>query len=559
MSASARARPGAVDPRLLRYARATRPFLVALVVLGAITALLIIAQAWLLADVIAGALGSHTGIAGFTLPLVVLLGVVLGRAVVAWGRELLAHRASARAKAQLRAALLTHLGALGPKHLRERRAGELAVLATRGIDALDGYFSLYLPQLFLAVIVPAAVLVVIGDRDWISALIIAGTLPLIPIFMGLVGAATRDRMTLQVRTLHQLSGHFLDVVGGLSTLKVFGRAKAQIQTIGEVTDRYRQATISTLRVTFMSSLILELVATLSVALVAVEIGLRLMGGHLGLRTALFVLVLAPEAYLPLRLLGANYHASAEGMSAAREVFDVLETPLPTHGHRTETPNPALTGLSVQDLRVHYPGRGEAAIDGISLVLEPQEILAVTGPSGCGKSTLLAVLLGFITPQGGSVRVGGCELADLDPDAWRQRVSWMPQRPHLFAASIAENIALGRPDATIAEIWDALEAAGLRNVVDGQPDGLDTVLGDRGAGLSVGERQRVALARAFLRDAPLLLLDEPTANLDGATENEVLAALRRLMRGRSVVLVAHRPALVELADRVIELDRSRVAA
>ena len=559
MSTSARARSGAVDPRLLQYARATRPFLVVLVVLGVITALLIIAQASLLAYVIAAALGAGTGVSGLTLPLAALLGVVLGRAVVAWGRELMAHRASARAKAQLRAALLGHLGGLGPKHLREQRAGELAVLTTRGIDALDGYFSLYLPQLFLAVIVPAAVLVVVGVQDWISALIIAATLPLIPIFMALVGAATRDRMTLQFRTLQQLSGHFLDVVGGLSTLKVFGRAKAQIQTIGKVTDDYRRATISTLRVTFMSSLILELVATLSVALVAVEIGLRLMGGHLGLRTALLVLVLAPEAYLPLRLLGANYHASEEGMSAARQVFDVLETPLPTHGHRTETPNPALTGLAVEDLRVHYPGRGEPAIDGISLVLEPQEILAVTGRSGCGKSTLLAVLLGFVTPQAGSVRVGGCELADLDPDAWRRRVSWMPQRPHLFAASIAENIALGRPDATVAEIWDALEAAGLRDAVARQPRGLDTVLGDRGVGLSVGERQRVALARAFLRDAPLLLLDEPTANLDGATEDEVLVALRRLMRGRSVILVAHRPALVELADRVIELDGSPVPA
>ena len=432
------------------------------------------------------------------------------------------------------------------------------MLSTRGIDALDGYFSLYLPQLALAVIVPAAVLLAIGVQDWISALIIAGTLPLIPLFMVLVGAATRDRMALQARTLRQLSGHFLDVVGGLSTLKVFGRAKAQIQTIGEVTDRYRRAAISTLRVTFMSSLILELVATISVALVAVEIGLRLMGGHLGLRTALMVLVLAPEAYLPLRLLGANYHASAEGMSAARQVFDVLETPLPTRGRRIETPDPALTGLSVQDLRVEYPGRGEPAIDGLSLILEPQEVLAVTGPSGCGKSTLLAVLLGFVAPQRGSVLVGDVELGELDPDAWRSRISWMPQRPHLFAASIAANIALGRPEATADAVGYAVEAAGLGDVVARQPHGLDTVLGDRGAGLSVGERQRVALARAFVRDAPLLLLDEPTANLDGATEDEVLEALERLMRGRSVILVAHRPALVELADRVIELDRATVA-
>jgi thiol reductant ABC exporter CydD subunit len=558
MPASARARSGAVDPRLLHYARATRPFLVGLVLLGGVTALLIIAQAWLLADVIAAALGAGTGAAGLILPLAALLGVVLGRAVVAWGRELLAHRSSARAKAQLRAVMVEHLGRLGRTHHQQLRTGELAVLATRGIDALDEYFSLYLPQLLLAVIVPAAVLLAVGVQDWISALIIAGTLPLIPLFMALVGASTRDRMALQIRTLQQLSGHFLDVVGGLSTLKVFGRAKAQIQTIGEVTDRYRRATISTLRVTFMSSLILELVATVSVALVAVEIGLRLMGGHLGLRTALMVLVLAPEAYLPLRLLGANYHASAEGMSAARQVFDVLETPLPPRGHRTEVPDPALTGLTVEDLRVQYPGRGEPAVNGLSLVLEPQEILAVTGPSGCGKSTLLAVLLGFITPQRGSVQVGGYVLADLDPDAWRSRVSWMPQRPHLFATSIAENIALGRPEATIDELWAAIEAAGLRDVVARLPHGLDTILGDRGAGLSVGERQRVALARAFIRDAPLLLLDEPTANLDGATEHDVLVALQRLMRGRSVILVAHRPALVELADRVVELDRSAVA-
>jgi ATP-binding cassette subfamily C protein CydD len=559
MRAPDRERGGAIDPRLLRYARATRPFLVASIVLGSVTALLIIAQAWLLAEVIAAALAGGKGVAQLTLPLEVLLSVVLARATVAWGRELVAHRSSARAKAQLRAALLAHLGALGPSRPGEQRTGELAVLATRGIDALDGYFSLYLPQLCLAVIVPIAVLAVVLDRDWISALIIAGTLPLIPLFMALVGMATRDRMELQLRTLHQLAGHFLDVVGGLPTLKVFGRAKAQIRTIDEVTDRYRRAAISTLRVTFLSSLILELIATISVALVAVEIGLRLMDGHLGLRTALFVLVLAPEAYLPLRLLGTQYHASEEGMGAARQVFAVLETPLPARGRLTDVPDPARAVISVEDLRVQYPERTGPALDGLSLTVEPGEILAVTGPSGCGKSTLLAVLLGFLEPQSGSVCIDGVELAGLDPDAWRARVSWMPQRPHLFAASIADNIRLGRHGATSAAVWDAVDAAGLSAVVSRQPHGLETMLGDRGSGLSVGERQRVALARAFLRDAPLLLLDEPTANLDRATEDEVLGALERLVVGRTVVVVAHRPALVALADRVLELGRVRVAA
>jgi thiol reductant ABC exporter CydD subunit len=542
----------ALDQRLLAYARATRTFLLQSVGLGVLSALLLVAQAWLLADIVTRAFLGGRSLEQLQTPLIALLLVVLARATVAWAAELAASRSSARAKSQLRAALLQRVATLGLDDSREQRTGELAVLATRGIDALDGYFSLYLPQLILAAIVPVVVVVVILWNDWLSAAIIAFTIPLIPLFMALVGAATKERMDSQFRILERLAGHFLDVVAGLPTLKVFGRAKAQAQAIREITERYRRAAIGTLRITFLSSLILELVATISVALVAVEIGLRLMNGHLDLRTALFALVLAPEAYLPLRQLGANYHASAEGMAAAEQVFAVLEAPEPARGTRTDFPEEALTGLTVEGLRVSYPGRSEPALDDLSLTVGEGEVLALVGPSGCGKSTLLGVLLGLVAPELGSVRIGDVDLAELDLDAWRARLAWVPQRPHLFKASIAQNVRLGRSDASTDQVRAAIAAAGLTDAVRNLPDGLDTVLGDRGAGLSAGERQRVALARAFLRDAPLLLLDEPTASLDGETEREIVRTIARLAEGRTVVLVAHRPALIGMADRVLSL-------
>jgi thiol reductant ABC exporter CydD subunit len=366
-------------------------------------------------------------------------------------------------------------------------------------------------------------------------------------------------MDRQLRTLERLAGHFLDVVAGLPTLKVFGRAKAQAQAIREITERYRSTAMATLRITFLSSLILELVATIAVALVAVAVGLRLMSGHLDLRVALFALVLAPEAFLPLRQLGANYHASTEGVAAAEQMFAVLEAPSARTGARINFPDPAVADLAIDGLRVTYRGRSEPALDGLSLTVRAKEIVALVGPSGCGKSTLLGVLLGLIAPESGSVRIGGVELSDLDPEAWRSRLAWVPQRPHLFKASIAENIRLAHTRASIDQVWAAVSDAGLTDTVLKLPRGLDTVLGDHGAGLSAGERQRVALARAFLRDAPLLLLDEPTANLDGETEQDVVEAIQRLAGGRTVVLVAHRPALVAAADRVLALAPVEVAA
>ncbi|MFH9005725.1 thiol reductant ABC exporter subunit CydD [Streptomyces afghaniensis] len=543
-----------IDPRLLRYARATRVFLVAVVALGAVGAGLVIAQAMLIAEVVVGAFQHRMAVSELGTPLLLLAAVAVGRALVGWLTELAAHRASAAVKSELRGRLLERSAQLGPGWLSGQRTGSLVALATRGVDALDDYFSRYLPQLGLAVVVPVAVLARIVTEDWVSAAIIVGTLPLIPVFMVLIGWATQSRMDRQWRLLSRLSGHFLDVVAGLPTLKVFGRAKAQAESIRRITGEYRQATMRTLRIAFISSFALELLATISVALVAVTIGMRLVHGEMDLYIGLVILILAPEAYLPLRQVGAQYHAAAEGLAAAEEIFEVLQTPVPASGAEAVPAG----GLAFEGVTVRYPGRSADAVSDVSFTVEPGETVALVGPSGAGKSTLLNVLLGFVPPAEGRVRVGGADLADVDLEQWRSRIAWVPQRPHLYAGTIAENVRLARPEADDDAVRRALRDAGALEFVDALPEGANTVLGEDGAGLSAGQRQRLALARAFLADRPVLLLDEPTAALDGATEAEVVAAVRRLAEGRTVLLVVHRPALLAVADRVVRLAEPAIA-
>lgn len=551
-----------LDPRLLRYARRAAPWIAALAVLGAVTAGLVIVQAWLLAAVIAGAFTAKPAVAAATL--VALAAVVAVRALTAWASEATAHRAGAAAKSSLRRRLLAHVVRLGPPTRRTAlprpagpdrvpwRSAELTELATTGIDALDGYFTGYLPTMILAVAVPLAVLVTITVADPVSGLTVAVTLPLVPVFGALIGMATSRHAKKRWRALGTLAHHFLDVVAGLPTLKAFGRDRAQRDQIARITDSYRRATMATLRLAFLSSFALELVATMSVALVATEIGLRLAYGHLGLRTGLLVLILAPEAYLPLRAVGAQFHATADGLAAAEDTFAIIEDPGPDRANVTSGQDPAALAIAVERLTVRHEGRAVPAPDGLSLTIEPGRVTVLTGPSGCGKSTLLSVLLGFTVPAAGRVAVTGPGGETRDPALIRNGAGWLPQDPVLFTGTIASNIALGWPGAPAAAIERAAREAALDDVP------LERPVGERGAGLSAGQRRRVALARALLIRRPVLLLDEPTAGLDAAREETVLRTLRGYAdAGHAVLVVSHHPAVTGIADEVVDVERADV--
>jgi ATP-binding cassette subfamily C protein CydD len=554
-----------IDPRLLRYAVAARAYLVVTVALGLAGTGLILAQAGLLARALAGAARGDAA-AALAATLTALLVVVAARAAVSYGGEVAALRAAATVKSQLRRALTARSLRLGPAWLAGQRAGEIATLSTRGLDGLDSYFARYLPQLVLAVLVPIAVLARVAAADWISAVVIAVTLPLIPVFAVLVGWHTKTQTRRQWRLLAALGGHFLDVVEGLPTLKVFGRARAQEAVIAKVTEDYRAATMSTLRVAFLSALVLELSAAVATALVAVEVGLRLLYGHLGYETALLVLLLTPEAFLPLRAVGAQFHASMEGAAAAGRVFEILDTATPDEpqarpaavGRRSASADLRTQEIRLNGITVAYPGRHRPALDEVSLTIVPGDRIVLTGPSGAGKSTLLALLLRFIRPSAGTIELeGGGDLAAIDVRQWRAQIAWVPQQPYLFTGTAADNIALGQVGASRSAICRAARLAGAAGFIEELPAGYDTPLGERGLRLSAGQRQRIALARAFLRDAPLLLLDEPAAHLDPAGARLIGTAIDTALADRTVILVSHGRGWAGGGCRVISLEQGKL--
>jgi thiol reductant ABC exporter CydD subunit len=547
-----------LDPRLLRHARAVRRLLVVDAVLGVTAALLVLAQATLLAH-IAARIFAGTPLGDLLLPLGLLVAAVVARAAAVWGFEVAGRRAAVNVLSQLRQELVQARLRDDPASLDGARSAEVATAAVDGLDALQRTFAKYLPQLVVSMVVPVAVLATVAAIDPISAGIMLVTLPLVPLFMWLVGRYTERRTRERWQALQLLATHFLDVVRGLPTLRAFNRGQAQAERIAQVSDEYRRTTMGTLRIAFLSGAVLELAATLGIALVAVTVGVRLTDGKIGFTAALTVLVLAPELYLPLRNLAAQYHASADGRAVAERLLDLIGAPPPTAGGRSAPPSPREVPVRLESVSFAYPSVGDLVLDSIELELPPGQTVALVGPSGSGKSTLAAILMQLLLPTRGRVTVGEVDLAACDPAAWRSQIAWVPQDPTLFHASVADNIRLGGADAADEEVQAAATLAGAHEFISTLPAGYGTIVGDGGRPLSVGERRRVALARAFLRDAPLVILDEPTADLDPESAARIGEAVETIRDGRTVVLIAHRPELAARADRIVRVDDGRVAA
>ena len=544
----------ALDPRLLHRTRPARWLLTLDTLLGIATALAVLVQASVLALIVARAFhGVELGRLWFGLGL--LMTAFLARGAFAWGMEVAGRRAAWSVLSELRMTLVEKRLRAQPIPTDRTDSGEITAVALHGIEALESYFARYLPQVVLASIVPFVVIAWVAVMDLESALIMLLTLPLVPVFMWLIGRYTQQRTRERWQALRHLSMHFLDVVRGLPTLRALGRAGDEATALAEVSDRYRVTTMETLRVSFLSGSILELAATLGVALVAVTAGVRLVSGTLGLQAGMTVLVLAPELYLPFRKLGAEYHASADGLAVADRMFALLDAPAGTaRPGRRLAPNPSLTPVRLERLSFAYPGRPGLVLDGIDLELAPRETVALVGDSGAGKSTVAALLLGLLEPSAGRILVGGVDLRACRAETWRQVVAWVPQRPTLFRGTVADNIRLGDRSASDARLRESAALAGAGEFIRGLPQGYATLIGDGGRSLSPGECRRIALARAILKDAPLVILDEPTADLDPASVTVVAEAVRRLCAGRTMLLIAHRPELVEYADRIVHLHR-----
>jgi ATP-binding cassette subfamily C protein CydD len=552
-----------LDRRLLHLAGEARIPLGLAVAFGLLGGIATILQALFLSQAIDLAFlrrGSPGELSGL---MALLLSAVAVRAALSGMREAAACRAAIRVKARLRERLLAHLLKLGPAHARGERTGELINTVTEGIEALDGYFSQYLPSLALAALVPTTILLFVFPLDLLSGIVFLVTAPLIPLFTALIGKMAERLTRRQWDSMSRMSAHFLDVLQGLTTLKLFGRSRDETRRVERISLRFRDATMGVLRVAFLSALALELLATVSTAIIAVEVGLRLLYGDIGFQRALFVLILAPEFYLPLRNLGLRFHAGMSGVTAGKQILAVLACPSPSNaaeGHPSLSQPAALPApVRFESVSYTYPDADQPALENVSFTLLPGQQMALVGVSGAGKSTLASLLLRLIEPQNGEIWVAGRPLRSISRAAWRDQIAWAPQAPHIFHDTLAANLRLARPHAGLDELRAAARLAHLDEWIQTLPQGYDTIVGESGARLSSGQAQRLALARAFLKDAPLLVLDEPTASLDPELEAHLAESTRRLRQGRSVLVIAHRLETIASSDAVIVLDKGRLVA
>ncbi|EFH81584.1 thiol reductant ABC exporter subunit CydD [Ktedonobacter racemifer] len=546
--------------RLFRYTPQVQLYLACTIGIALLTGLLIVAQSYGITQVIQHIFLDKQTLAQVTSLLLVLAAVMLGRALLPWFGEFIAGYTASKAKTSIRERVMKRLFALGPAYTSGERSGEMANTLTEGIEALDAFFSQLLPQMIITMLVPVIILITVFACDFLSGIVLLVTLPVLPIFMILIGKAADAMTKKQWRLMNQMSAHFLDVLQGLTTLKLFDRSRAQSEIIERISERYRVMTMKVLRIAFLSAFVMELGATISVALVAVEIGLRLLYGLMPFDKAFLILLLAPEYFQPLRTIGTRFHASMNSTAAAERIFDILDTPLPEQKPATTEPLPSPETLRFEDVSFSYRQEGEEprrALVDVSFTARRGQKIAIVGPSGAGKSTLASLLLRFMELESGQILVNETPLERFSVQQWRRQVAWIPQRPYLFDASIAENIRFGRQDASMEEVIQAAKQAGIHDFIQGLPQGYETPIGERGARLSGGQIQRLSLARAFLKQAPILLLDEATANLDSQHEERILDELSALTQDHILFIIAHRLNTVRQANRILVLDEGRL--
>lgn len=547
-----------MDRRLAREIGPFRVFLIVTVGLGMLGTAVTIVQLSILARVVQRVFLGHDSLSQVAVLMSLLLLAVAARAALLWLRGLVAEEGAIRIKASLRERLVSKLARLGPSFTRDERTGEIVSTTTEGIERLDPYFARYLPQVALSLITPLMILIYVFPLDLTSGLLLLFTAPVIPILMIVVGTYAEGHIQRQWLALSRMGAYFLDVLQGLPTLKLFGRSRAEAERVESVSEEYRKRTMKVLRYAFLSGLVLEFMTTAAIALIAVSLGVRLLDGHVGFEPAFLVLLLTPEFYKPLRDLGADRHAAMEGKAAAERIFEILDTPVGFRSiqHSTELPAENLS-LELRNVSFSYPGSTELALESVTLTLPGETRTALVGASGSGKSTLINLLLRFLEPDDGAILANGVDIASMTPDTWRHRVSLVPQHPYLFYGNVLENIRLARPDASVDEVRSAAELAGASGFIESLPQGYETELGERGGRLSQGQSQRIALARAFLKDAPVVLLDEPTSSLDPQSEEVIRQSLEQLSKGRMVLIVAHRLKSIYSADQIAVLERGRL--